>query len=77
MSAFTEFEAMIDYFKLCVTETWLTNKQQENFVQMQDYSFTNNNRKTSKGGGVAIYVNDRLGYKERKDVIKLDETIEY
>ena len=52
---------------ICVTETWLNDKSPALF-NIENYSLLHIDRKEMKGGGVAVYINNSLQYKTRKDL---------
>ena len=59
-----------------LTETWLGETNYKNF-NLEGYDFTSAHRENKKGGGVGIYIAERLKYKLRKDLnINIYETIE-
>ena len=61
-----------------VTETWLKNDiTQINYVQISGYEFVFNNRTTSKGGGVGLYISETYTYKVRQYITNLDQSIEH
>ena len=62
----------------CVTETWFTDSvQQENYVRIPGYELIKNNRTKSKGGGVAIYIQDHMKFKIRSDIININTSMEH
>lgn len=60
---------------LALSETWLNSKIHSNLIDIPGYSFYRNDRKTGKGGGVAIYLRDSL--KCTKVTLEHDVNIEH
>jgi exonuclease III len=59
-----------------LTETWLGETNYKNF-NLEGYDFMSAQRENKKGGGVGIYIAERLKYKLRKDLnINIYETIQ-
>lgn len=52
---------------ICVSETWLDDTISNESVDIPNYQCFRNDR-NKEGGGVAIYVNDYLPVKRRKDL---------
>ena len=80
LSTFPELEILLEEFKfdvICITETWLKTKKQEKYVEIPAYNFVCKNRSLVKGGGVGIYVNEKLSFKERHDIVKINDSIEH
>ena len=50
---------------------------QINYVQIPGYEFILNNRTTSKGGGVGLYISETYTYKVWQDITNLDQSIEH
>ena len=50
-----------------ITETWL-NSENENCYMLDGYNFINNNRKVGRGGGVGIFLDEKLCYRLRDDL---------
>lgn len=44
---------------------------------MPGYNFCFRNQDKRRGGGVGLNIKDTITYKERQELSKLDETIEY
>ena len=53
---------------LSINETWLNNNQKGEFNNLSNYVFISNNRIHSRGGGVALYVDDTLSFSVRDDI---------
>lgn len=62
---------------VALTETWLSNTHQQNYVQLPDYTTFFKNRENRRGGGVGFFVRKGISAIERKDLGKLDESIEH
>ncbi len=60
----------IDVILLC--ETFLTGET-KNSVEIKGYTLQEDHRKNMTRGGVAIYINDKLNFKERPDLSIFDE----
>ena len=80
LSSFDEFSLMVNKYRfeiITVSETWLKeNHLQESYVQIPGYSTFFKHRDGKKGGGVAIYIKDHYTVNERKDIGKIDTSIE-
>ena len=50
-----------------ISETWLTDNN-INEYNMDGYSMVYNNRQRGRGGGVLLYINNSLNFKERLDL---------
>ena len=48
-------------FLIALTETWI-NEDNANIFSLDDYNFCHTNRTNKKGGGVALYINNRIQY---------------
>ena len=60
---FDEFELFLNVLKpdiFCLSETWLNEDISDFEVRIKDYKLFRNDRKGRRGGGVAIYVKNRL-----------------
>ena len=60
---------------LSINETWLKNNQKGEFNNLSNYVFISNNRTHSRGGGVALYVDDTLSFSVRDDISIMKEKI--
>ena len=59
-----------------LTETWLGDENYKNF-NLEGYDFISMHRSGKKGGGVGIYVAEKLQHKLRKDLnVNIEDTIE-
>lgn len=80
-SSFPQFEAMLNRYKfdiMTLSETWLKdNIQLLNHVSIPGYNVEFSNRKDRRGGGVGFYVKESLTYKVRKDLQRIDTTLEH
>lgn len=50
-----------------ITETWL-NDDNANGYELEGYKYAGVNRSNKKGGGVGIYVAEKINYKTRNDI---------
>ena len=64
----------VDIYGIC--ETFLTNKVEDNSVNIKGYQTIRKDREYSNGGGLLIYVRDGLNFKRREDLESKDTTIE-
>ena len=60
---------------LSINETWLNNNQKGEFNNLSNYVFISNNRIHSRGGGVALYIDDTLSFSVRDDISIMKEKI--
>ena len=60
---------------LSINETWLNNNQKGEFNNLSNYVFISNNRIHSRGGGVALYVDDTLSFSVRDNISIMKEKI--
>ena len=77
---FSAFLVYLDLLKfqfsfICLTETWL-REHSCNLYGLENYDFVENHRKDKTGGGVGIFVNKSVQFKERNDLCLFDEYIE-
>ena len=56
----------ITFSAIAVTETWL--RDDSNLCNIQCYKFERTNRESRRGGGVGVYIQDKITYKCRKDL---------
>ena len=79
-STFDEFSFMLQTFHfdiIALSETWLKdNKHQINYVQIAGYNTVFRHREAKGGGGVGFYIKDHMHYKIRKDLNKIEESLE-
>ena len=86
-STFNEFYLMMNTYNfdiVAVTETWMTDyNTQKKYVEVPGYESVMNNRSIIKingeekrGGGVGLYFKEGISFKERKDLKKIDPTLE-
>lgn len=54
---------------MCITETWLDEHISNDVINVDGYSIIRKDRKDKKGGGVLIYVNSDIVFKEREDLV--------
>ncbi len=52
---------------LGISETWLSDNIMSDF-NIPGYNIVFNNRQNSRGGGVAMYIADKINYKQRQDL---------
>ena len=83
-STFDEFNVMLNIHKfdvISLSETWLKgNPHQLEYIQIPGYNFENNDRdlpNVDRGGGVGFYIRENIKYKVRKDLEKIDNSIEH
>ena len=80
-STFVQFEAMLLSYKfdlITLSETWLKdNKNLLDSVDITGYKKDFRNRDRIKGGGVGYYIKENIKMKDRKDLDRLDSTIEH
>ena len=78
---FDEFQVMLyqhPFDIITLSETWLQNDTNLlQYAQTPGNSICYKNRDERRGGGVGMYINDTIKYKERQDLSKIDETIEH
>ena len=81
LSSFAEFTLLVETYKMDIitlSETWLKDDPNVlQYVTIPGYQFIYKNRDTKRGGGVGLYIKDTIKYKERKDIQKLETTIEH
>ena len=56
-----------------LTETWLKDNEETNIYNMSGYTLLSKTRSHKRGGGVWLYISDRLKYKTRDDLIAVTE----
>ena len=56
-----------------LTETWLKGNEETNIYNMSGYTLLSKTRSHKRGGGVGLYISDRLNYKTRDDLIAVTE----
>ena len=56
-----------------LTETWLKDNEESNIYNMSGYTLLSKTRSHKRGGGVGLYISDRLKYKTRDDLIAVTE----
>ena len=56
-----------------LTETWLKDNEETNIYNMSGYTLLSKTRAHKRGGGVGLYISDRLKYKTRDDLIAVTE----
>ena len=56
-----------------LTETWLKANEETNIYNMSGYTLLSKTRSHKRGGGVGLYISDRLNYKTRDDLIAVTE----
>ena len=61
---------------VAVSETWLKDKTQLEYVQINGYSSVWKNRESKTGRGVGFYIKEDMSFKIRYDLGKTDESIE-
>ena len=78
---FDEFQFIVNESKfdiITLSETWLKNdKHLLEYVNLPGYKSSNKNRDEKRGGGVGVYIKDRITYKIRNDKISLDDSLEH
>ena len=57
----------LNFTAIGITETWL-NSVNENCYMLDRYNFINNNTKVGRGGGVGIFLDEKLCYRLRDDL---------
>ena len=67
--------SILSFDLISLSETWLDGALDHLFM-LNNYSFFNFNRKSKKGGGVAIFVRDSLTAIERLDLVTVTEVCE-
>ena len=71
-------DSLKDYLHCCnirfnvigIAETWLNDKPHDYF-QMNGYNLELHNRDNNRGGGVCLYVDDKINYSVRHDLNKM------
>ena len=56
-----------------LTETWLKANEETNIYNMSGYTLLSKTRSHKRGGGVGLYISDRLNYKTRDNLIAVTE----
>ena len=56
-----------------LTETWLKANEETNIYNMSGYTLFSKTRPCKIGGGVGLYISDKLNYKTRYDLISVTE----
>ena len=51
-----------------ITETWIKPEESIDNYNMTDYTFLSKPRMEKRGGGVGMYIANRLTFKERNDI---------
>ena len=78
---FDEFQFIVNESKfdiITLSETWLKNdKHLLEYVNLPGYKSSNKNRDEKRGGGVGVYIKDRITYKIRNDKISLEDSLEH
>ena len=69
----TDITNKVDTFIL--TETFCNDKRSDSFYQIQGYDLFRKDRVRKKGGGILVYVNDRLCAKLRSDLMETNTEI--
>ena len=67
-------ELDLDFSTICLTETWLTSDSSHS--NLDGYAFLANNRSTKRGGGVGMFINSNVSYKQRNDLTIMTESLE-
>ena len=78
-SSFDEFSLMMNRYQfdiVAVSETWLKDKTQLEYVQINGYSSIWKKRESKTGGSFDFYIKEHMSFKVRHDVGKIDESIE-
>lgn len=66
----------IEFSAIGITETWLSENKDINLISLPNYSFVHNCRTERTGGGVGMYINNNLKFKQRTDLDQFDKDIE-
>ena len=75
---FEEFEFLTENLEktpsvICLTETWLTQKDNPEVFDLPGYHpFTGKHRDGKRGGGIAVYIAEPLQYSEVRTVTELE-----
>ena len=86
-STFNEFSLMVNTYNfdvICVTETWMKDSvAQKDYIQIPGYNPVMRpreekrpNDEEKRGGGVGIYLKENISFKERRDLSKIDPSLE-
>ena len=65
-----QFEQLVCY---AAGLTWLKDNEETNIYNMSGYTLLSKTRAHKIGGGVGLYISDRLKYKTRDDLIAVTE----
>ena len=80
-SSFDEFNLMLTTYGfdiVALSETWLKdNNFLLDYVTIPGYNSEYRNREQKRGGGVGFYLKENIKYQVRKDLVKLDESMEH
>ena len=80
-STFDEFSVMLNMYQfniISLSETWLKdNKYLLDYVNIPGCNFEYRNRDNRRGGGVGFYLQEDVSYKVRRDIVRMDESIEH
>ena len=65
----------LDFNVDCIglSETWLKGNEETNIYNMSGYTLLSKTISHKRGGGVGLYISDRLNYKIRDDLIAVTE----
>ena len=77
---YLDLEALLETSKfhfqfICISETWFTDSNYSIFP-LNGYNCVDVHRTNRSGGGVAIYINERISFTERKEYYRCDDHIE-
>ena len=78
-SSFDEFSLMMNRYQfdiVAVSKTWLKDKTQLEYIQINGYSSVWKKRESKTGGSFGFYIKEHMSFKVRHDVGKIDESIE-
>jgi exonuclease III len=67
-----EFEILVEMQEIdivCVTETWLNDKMPDEAIDCLGMNLCSHDRTNGAGGGVAVFINNRIPFKVRADLI--------
>jgi exonuclease III len=67
-----ELEILVEMQEIdivCVTETWLKDKMPDEAIDCLGMNLCRHDRMNRVGGGVAVFINNRIPFKVREDLI--------
>ena len=74
-SSLKSLDNIFDFVGL--TETWLETNDNSDIYNLPDYTLLSRPRTDKRGGGVGLYVTDKISFKVRDDLVMNPVTCQY